>query len=218
MMDMKTKLAQLQVLSGHAISQFDTSDVPDTPQELFGQWLDRAIALDVAEPQVMTLSTIDAEGEPDARMVVLLDVNEQGWHFAASTLSPKGQQLGTTPRAALTFYWPDLAQQVRLRGPVLPLAAEASVADFFRRPERSRAAILAGRQSEVLETPEDLQLALRWQLERLSAEPSLIAPHWVLFALAPKEAEFWQADAGRHFTRLRYRRSGEQWERNLLWP
>ncbi|ERK05791.1 Pyridoxamine 5'-phosphate oxidase [Serratia fonticola AU-P3(3)] len=220
LMDMKTKLAQLQVFSGYAPTPFDTAAAPGTPQELFEQWLDQAIALQVMEPQVMTLSTVDRENMPDARAVVLLDVTTQGWHFAINMRSPKGQQLDHHPYAALTCYWPELAQQIRLRGPVVPLSAEASIADFSRRPVRSRAAILAARQSEILESPRDLETAIQGQLYRLSAEPGLISPYWVLFALAPREVEFWQADSNRHFSRLQYRRDGDdqRWERNLLWP
>lgn len=218
LMDMKTKLAQLQVFSGYAPIQFDTAAAPGTPQELFEQWLDQAIASKVTEPHVMTLSTVDYENTPDARVVVLLDVSSQGWQFAINMRSPKGQQIDHRAYAALTFYWPELAQQIRLRGPVIPMSAEASITDFSRRPERSRAAILAARQSERLESPRDLAAAIQGQLYRLNAEPGLISPHWVLFALVPTEVEFWQADAHRHFTRLRYRRDGQRWERNLLWP
>lgn len=218
LMDMKTKLAQLQVFSGYAPAQFDTTAAPGTPQELFGQWLDQAIALKTMEPHVMTLSTVDRENMPDARAVVLLDVTTQGWHFAINMRSPKGRQIDYHACAALTFYWPKLAQQIRLRGPVIPLSAEDSIADFSRRPERSRAAILAARQSEILESPKDLETAIQGQLFRLNAEPGLISPHWVLFALAPTEVEFWQADTKRHFTRLRYSRDGQRWERSLLWP
>ncbi len=217
-MDMKTKLAQLQVFSGYAPTQLDTANAPNTPQELFEQWLDQAIASRVTEPHVMTLSTVDHENTPDARAVVLLDVSTQGWHFAINMHSPKGQQIEHRAYGALTFYWPELSQQIRLRGPVIPMSAEASIADFSRRSERSRAAILAARQSEKLESPRDLETAIQGQLYRLNAEPDLISPHWVLFALAPTEVEFWQADIHRHFTRLRYRRDGQRWERCLLWP
>ncbi|HGM5492741.1 TPA: pyridoxal 5'-phosphate synthase [Serratia fonticola] len=215
---MKTKLAQLPVFSGYAPVQFDTANAPSTPQALFEQWLDQAIAAKVAEPHVMTLSTVDHENTPDARTVVLLNVTSQGWHFAINMRSPKGQQIDHRAYGALTFYWPELAQQIRLRGPVIPMSTESSIADFSRRPERSRAAILAARQSEVLESPRDLETAIQGQLYRLNAEPDLISPYWALLALAPTDVEFWQADTQRHFTRLRYRRDAQRWERSLLWP
>lgn len=211
------RFKSLPVLTGQ-LSDFDTSAVPLTPQVLFLQWLDEALERGVPEPQVTTLSTVDPDGAPDARSVMLLDVGEQGWHFAANAASPKGRQLARQPQAAMTFYWAGTARQVRLRGEVNPLPREAGLADFRSRPEKSRAAILAARQSEVLEQTADLDQALAHQLVRLQAEPGLTSEHWTMYALKPLDVEFWQSNGQRRFTRLRYRRQGQQWTRQLLWP
>ncbi|MGM9515088.1 pyridoxine/pyridoxamine 5'-phosphate oxidase [Roseateles sp. DB2] len=211
------RLKLLPVLTGR-LSDFDTTAAPDTPQALFMQWLDEALESGVVEPQVTTLSTVDADGAPDARSVMLLDVSEEGWHFAANAASPKGRQLARQPRAAMTFYWPGTARQVRLRGEVRPLARELGLADFRSRPEMSRAAILAARQSEVLEQADDLAQALAQQLARLQEDPELASEHWTLYALKPREVEFWQSNEQRRFTRLCYRLQGQQWTRQQLWP
>lgn len=214
---LSSRLKSLKTLAG-ASGSFDTARAPNTPQALFIEWLDAVLTAGAQEPQVMTLSTVRGDGSPDARSVVLLNVDELGWQFAASAASPKGRQLAERPQAALTFYWPALAMQIRLRGTIERLPDDIGTADFFSRPERSRAAILAGHQSEPLNDPADLQNAIQAQLARISAQPQLASPHWSLYALAPQEAEFWRSDADRRFTRLLYRRSGQQWERCLLWP
>lgn len=207
----------LPVLTG-TLGDFDTQAVPATPQDLFLQWFTDAVARGVNEPQVTTLSTVDPDGAPDARSVMLLDVNEDGWHFAANAVSPKGRQLARQPQAAMTFYWPGTARQVRLRGEVRALPREAGLTDFRSRPDKSRAAILAARQSEVLEQPGDLDVAQAAQLARLQQDPALASEHWTMYALRPLDVEFWQSNAVRRFTRLRYRQQGQQWTRQLLWP
>ncbi len=211
------RFKSLPVLTGQ-LSDFDTSAVPSSPQALFMQWLDDAVELGVAEPHVTTLSTVDPDGAPDARSVVLLDVGEEGWHFAANAASPKGRQLAKQPQAAMTFYWPGIGRQIRLRGEVKAQAREAGLADFRSRPEKSRAAILAARQSEVLEQTGDLDQALAVQLARLQEQPDLASELWTMYALKPLDVEFWQSNGQRRFTRLRYRRQGAQWTRQLLWP
>lgn len=213
----QARLTSIKTLAG-ARQPFDTQAVPDTPQALFADWFDAAVEAKASEPQVMTLSTIDDDGTPDARSVVLLNMDERGWHFAANATSPKGRQLTQRPGAAITFYWPATAQQIRIRGAVQRLPEDACRADFMSRPERSRASILIGRQSEVLNSPDDLRRALDEQLARVAAQPDMASPHWGMYALSPREVEFWQSDAERRFTRLRYRRAGATWERSLLWP
>ena len=120
-----TRLKALKTLA-HAAPHVPAEDWPDTPQAQFERWLDEAVAAGAVEPQVMTLSTVRPDGRPDARSVVLLNVDARGWHFAASTRSPKGRQIENRPFAALTFYWPAIASQVRLSGPVERLPAAPS--------------------------------------------------------------------------------------------
>ncbi|VWB89274.1 pyridoxine/pyridoxamine 5'-phosphate oxidase [Burkholderia metallica] len=212
-----TRLKALKTLA-HAAPHVQAGNWPDTPQAQFEHWFDEAVAAGAVEPQVMTLSTVRPDGRPDARSVVLLNVDARGWHFAASTRSPKGRQIDNRPFAALTFYWPAIASQVRLSGPVERLPAAEGRADFAGRPERSRASILAGRQSERLDDPDDLTRAIDAQLERLAADPALVSDDWHLYALAPDEVEFWRADSARRFARQAYRRAGQHWERCALWP
>jgi pyridoxamine 5'-phosphate oxidase len=198
---------------------FDPSDVPAQPHELFLDWL-REAGEHVLAPHAVTLSTVDPDGAPDARVVILKTADEQGFTVSTSADSPKGVQLAKNRRAALTFFWPGRGRQVRVRGPVGPCDDEVSARDFLDRPLPSRAEAFIGRQSEVLDDPADLADAAGWSRARVEADPALVAPGWTRYLLAPTIVEFWQASHDRLHIRLRYRRgTGEQaWIRERLWP
>ena len=210
-------LRALKVLQG-PFRPFDVEDAPEEPVELFLRWLDIAIASDVPEPHAMTLSTVDADGCPDARVLILKNVDQRGFHFAFSAASRKGRHLNARPQVALTFYWQKLARQVRVRGTIVDLGDEASAADFAARPVASRAAGMLGRQSDVLCDIEELESALVRTLRRVETEPHAVSEHWRAYAVRPDEIEFWQGAASRRHERLRYRREGHGFVRERLWP
>lgn len=129
--DMRTRLRAEPVLRGSA-PELDSS-LPANPVELFRQWFDHAVLASVQEPHAMTVSTVDADGVPDARVLTLKDVNERGWAFASTKSSAKGQQLKAQPYAALTFWWQPLVRCVRVRGKVVEASREDSLADLRAR-------------------------------------------------------------------------------------
>lgn len=196
---------------------FEPSAAPRSPQDLFLDWLTEA-GEHVLAPHAVTLSTVDSDGAPDARVVILKDVDEAGWYVSSSAESPKGVQLAKDPRAALTFFWPGRGRQVRLRGPVTRASAEVSAADFRDRPPASRAEALIGHQSEVLEDVEDFSRAAEEAERRVRENPDLVADGWTRYLVEPETVEFWQARHDRRHVRLRYRRDGETWLRERLWP
>ena len=202
------------------LPDFDPAGAPDDPGGLFAEWLAAARDAGVLDPQVVTLSTVDPQGAPDARVLVLRDVRGGGaeWVFAADADSPKGRQLAGSPAAALTAYWPAQGRQIRVRGPVEPSAPEVSAAEFLTRSPASRAAVLVGHQSEALDSPEAYDRALREVAERLAAAPGTVAPGHTVYLLRAHEVEFWQGHPGRRHVRLRYGRAGGGWSRTLLWP
>ncbi|NSL43067.1 pyridoxal 5'-phosphate synthase [Streptomyces sp. 8P21H-1] len=210
-------LRSLDVFAG-PLPRFSPREAPDSPQELFVEWLTEAVAAGVREPHAMTLSTAGQDGTPSARVLLLKDVGPAGWSFAAHAASPKGRDLAATPAAALTFYWPQQARQVRLRGAVAPGSPELSAQDFLARPLGSRAEALAGMQSRPLDDPGSVSAATEEALARLGHEPDLVVPEWTLYTLAPRSVEFWQGDKQRKHTRLVYLRSAEGWDKQLLWP
>lgn len=210
-------LRSLDVFAGE-LPQFRPEETPGTPQELFTKWLTEAIAAGVREPHAMTLSTAGQDGTPSARVLLLKDVGPAGWSFAAHAASPKGRDLAATPAAALTFYWPQQARQVRLRGAVAPESPELSAQDFLARSLGSRAEALVGMQSHPLDDLKSVLAATEGSLARLEREPDLVAPEWTLYTLAPHSVEFWQGDKQRKHTRLTYLESTDGWDKQLLWP
>ncbi|MFB6724018.1 pyridoxal 5'-phosphate synthase [Kribbella sp. NPDC056345] len=216
MTDLRTRLRAVPTLTGTP-PQFDPAQAPATPHELFVDWLLTAVDQHVPEPLAATVSTVRADGRPNARVLILKDVTEAGWQFASSAASPKGTELAATPYAALTFYWIPLGRQVRVLGRVEPAAPDDSALDFLARPIAARAESLAARQSDVLNDPSEVSQTVAEQTERLQADPGLVAPNWTLYTLQPDEVEFWQADPDRRHLRLRYRLT-DNWTKERLWP
>jgi pyridoxamine 5'-phosphate oxidase len=197
---------------------FDTESVPGEPSALFLAWLHEAIDAGVSEPHAMTLATVDAGGRPDARVLILKDVDADGWQFATAASSAKGTQLAASPHAALSFYWREQGRQVRVRGAVAAAGPSVSAADFLAKPDGSRIAVLVGRQSTVLEDPRELALEVEAASRRLAGDPFAVAEDHTVYVLAPAEVEFWQGDRQRQHIRLRYRRSVNDWTTERLWP
>ncbi|MFE3514673.1 pyridoxal 5'-phosphate synthase [Streptomyces sp. NPDC059166] len=200
------------------LPSFDPSAAPPAPLPLFHAWFAEAVAAGQTEPHTMTLATADADGRPDVRTLMLHDADERGWHFATHATSAKGRQLAARPYAALGFYWPVQGRQVRVRGSVTPAARAESRADLRARSTGALAAALTGSQSEALPSVEDLARASEAAWERARDEPDAEAATWTRYAVDPLEVEFFQGDARRRHVRLRYRRDGDGWVRELLWP
>ncbi|MFJ9946121.1 pyridoxine/pyridoxamine 5'-phosphate oxidase [Streptomyces erythrochromogenes] len=198
---------------------FDTGAAPAEPVALFREWFVHAARAGQQEPHTMSLATVDGEGRPDVRTLMLHDVDVRSWHFASHATSAKGVQLAARPEAALGFYWPSVGRQVRVRGRVTACGPQESRADLAVRSRGALAAALTGRQSEVLGSVEELVRASEAAWERAGSEPDAPAPTWTRYVLAPAEVEFFQGDASRRHTRLRYRRAADgSWVRELLWP
>ena len=201
-----------------ALPSFDTESVPAEPSALFLSWLRAAIEAGVREPHAMTISTVDADGRPDARVLILKDVDASGWQFATAATSAKGAQLAASPAAALSFHWREQGRQVRVRGAVAPADPSVSAADFLAKPDGSRIAGLVGRQSAVLEDPRKLALEVEAATQRLAGDPLAVPAEHTVYVLTPAKVEFWQGDRERQHIRLRYRRAGGGWVTERLWP
>lgn len=216
--DVAALLAGLSSLAGHG-PDFDLDAAPATPGELFEDWFHTAVRTGAPEPHAMTLSTLDDQGLPDARVLILKAFDRSGrWAFASSAASTKGQQLSTHPVAALTFSWPSLARSVRIRGPVAPDTAEASAADFRERSIGARAIALSGRQSATLDDPSRLDQEIAAARRQLDQRPDLIDEAWRRYWLTADSVEFWQGLSDRKHRRLRYVRRDGRWDRRRLRP
>jgi pyridoxamine 5'-phosphate oxidase len=122
----------------------DLDSLPDDPDELFRAWIMSAAALGVPEPHAATLATVDAEGRPDARTLILKDVGPRGWAVAGTRSSAKGAQLAARPAAALTFWWQPIVRAVRVRGSVVEASPEECAADLAARSAAARADVEPG--------------------------------------------------------------------------
>lgn len=189
---------------------FDPEKAAPTPEDQFVAWLDEALAAGVSAPHIVTLSTVEENGWPAARTLILKDVSAAGWQFAG--------QKGVLDNAALTFYWAGQGRQVRVRGPVTAAPTGESAADFLARSPAARAESFAGRQSMPLASADDLDTAVRAARARIDAEPDLVAAAWILYTVHAEQVEFFQAAHDRKHIRLQYLRAGTGWHRRLLWP
>jgi pyridoxamine 5'-phosphate oxidase len=187
------------------------------PVQQFNEWLAEAREAGVPLPEAMTLATADASGRPSARMLLLKGADESGFAFFTGYESRKGRELEENPRAAIVVYWNELGRQVRVEGPVRRLSAEESDAYFETRPPRSRAAAAASRQSEPLDSLEELDA----EAERLLAEHGGEVPRperWGGYLLEPDAIELWQHRDDRLHDRVRFTREGEDWRAERLSP
>jgi pyridoxamine 5'-phosphate oxidase len=189
---------------------------PD-PIEQFREWWQRA-ERDVPLPEAMTLATVDEEGVPDARMVLLKGFGPDGFRFFTNYESAKGVELAASPRGALVIYWRELDRQVRVRGAVERLPAEDSDAYFASRPRDSRIAAAASPQSRAIERVE-----LDRRYDELDAElggAEVARPdYWGGYNLRPDAIEFWQGRESRMHDRFRYTlEAGGGWTIERLAP
>ena len=167
----------------------------------------------------MTLATVDKEGRPSARMVLLKGVDERGFIFFTNYQSRKARELAENPHASLVFYWPELERQVCVAGTVSKVPSAESDAYFRSRPRGSRLAAWASNQSEAV--PNRAKLEERWaEFERKFPEPGVPRPpHWGGYVLAPERVEFWQGRPNRLHDRFVYTRQADQkWNVERLTP
>ena len=185
------------------------------PLAVFREWFEAAREAGVDAPEVMTLATADADGQPSARMVLLKSADERGFTFFTGYESRKGRELAQNPRAALVFYWRPLGRQVRVEGTVRPLPSEESDEYWTTRPPRSRAAAAASRQSEPIAGRDELEA----EFERLLPGDDVPRPErWGGYVLEPDAIELWQHRDDRLHERLRFTRAREGWAEELLSP
>jgi pyridoxamine 5'-phosphate oxidase len=196
---------------------FDPKQVPEYPQELFLEWFQVALENDVHEPHAMTLSTTDELGYPDSRVLILKDIDDEGWYFASSSQSVKGRQIENNPNVALNFYWSLIGRQIRIRGKAIKMDKVLSAKDFLDRGTVARAIALLGKQSSILDEQCDFDEALTKEIINVKQNPQLVYTSWTLYKVVAKEVEFWQADEERKHIRLKYELKGEKWRINLLW-
>ena len=200
----------------------DEPPLPESvdPIALFGEWLEAAKASEPNDPNAMAVATVDDDGLPDVRMVLLKDVDARGFTFYTNTTSAKGRQLAGQPKAALLFHWKSLRRQVRVRGPVEPVSEAEADAYFASRARASQIGAWASDQSSPMQS----RLALEGRIAEYGLKFGLgkvpRPPHWTGYRVIPQAMEFWRDRPFRLHERLVFSRAevGGRWETSRLFP
>ncbi|HKU74902.1 MAG TPA: pyridoxamine 5'-phosphate oxidase [Pyrinomonadaceae bacterium] len=201
-----------------ALEGLDEKTIDRDPIKQFQAWFNDAIAAQLPLPEAMTLATATPDGKPSARMVLLKQVDDEGFVFFTNYNSAKAKQLDANPYAALVFYWSRLDRQVRVEGSVVRTSAQESRDYFKTRPRESQIGAWASAQSEVVSGREALEQRAR-ELEALYCDREIDCPeHWGGYRLRPERIEFWKSRIGRLHDRILYQRASSGWTISRLAP
>ncbi|CAG9190680.1 Pyridoxine/pyridoxamine 5'-phosphate oxidase [Paraburkholderia tropica] len=212
-----TSLADLR--KNYSLGSLDAADVDPDPIRQFQTWFAQALDAKLPEPNAMTVATVDAQGRPAARILLIKGVDERGFVFFTNYESRKGRELGANPHAALLFHWIELERQVRIEGAVEKTSDAESEAYFQSRPLGSRIGAWASEQSAVIESREQLEAREREISAQYGEQPPR-PPHWGGYRVVPTAIEFWQGRPSRLHDRIRYVRdsAADAWRIERLAP
>lgn len=198
----------------------DVDSVPysDDPISLFQTWFREALDLGIEEPSAMALATVDPDGSPDTRMILLKDVDERGFVFYTNLGSAKAQALMHDPRVALCFYWAELGKQVRVRGRANLVSDEEADAYFATRPRLSQISAWASKQSQPMRGYFELETQVAKAALRFGVGKVPRPPFWSGFRVVPERLEFWLQKPFRRHQRILYERVGDSWRKQWLYP
>nr|HAT8714563.1 pyridoxamine 5'-phosphate oxidase [Legionella jordanis] len=192
--------------------------ISPSPFTQFKQWFEEVVPLEKSDPTAMVLSTVDERGLPDSRVVLLKGMEQESFIFYTNYESSKALQLAKTPYAALNFYWPQLARQVRIRGRVKRTSSKQSDSYFSSRPITSQLSSIASAQSRPIASREVLEKAINELIEQYGQKPIVRPKNWGGYVVIPDEFEFWQGRDNRLHDRICYIREKGEWSYCRLAP
>ena len=209
-------LANIRREYGH--DGLDEKEMCASPFLQFEHWFQEACLYEHEDANAMVLSTVDASGFPNARVVLLKGIQEQAFVFYTNYNSQKSAEIGEHPYAALTFYWPKLSRQVRIRGLIKRTSDAISDAYFASRPRLSQLSALVSTQSKILENREVLESEFKDLVAQYENKIIERPSYWGGYALTPQSVEFWQGRDNRLHDRIQYNLQDSGWDICRLFP
>jgi pyridoxamine 5'-phosphate oxidase len=188
------------------------------PFQLFDEWFAEAREAEINDPEAMALATVDAQGQPSVRTVLLKGHGPDGFVFYTNGQSAKGEQLNANPRAGLLFQWKSLRRQVRIDGPVGRVSDAAADAYFATRARDSQLGAWASDQSRPLDSRATFERRFDEMKRRFEGQDVPRPPHWGGYRVIPERIEFWIDRPYRLHERRLFNRDGEGWTEGLLYP
>lgn len=205
-------------MTNMALEGLDEKTIDRDPIKQFQLWFNDAFAAGLPMPEAMTLATATPDGKPSARMVLLKQIDHDGFVFFTNYRSAKAEQLDANPYAALVFYWTKLDRQVRVEGSVVRTSAQESCDYFKTRPRESQIGAWASEQSQAISSRDVLEQRAQ-ELEALYLDREVDCPeYWGGYRLKPERIEFWKSRVGRLHDRILYQRDATGWSITRLAP
>lgn len=203
----------------YKMQSLSEADVAATPKEQFDRWWSDAMKSDILEVNAMTLATVNKEGEPSARIVLLKGYDERGFVFFTNYNSAKGSELAHNSNACLVFFWKELERQVRITGVAEKISNEESIAYFNSRPDGSKIGAWASPQSLAVAGKAWLKETFDYYVERFKHGEIPKPPHWGGYRVKPVKIEFWQGRPSRMHDRILYTKQPDSnWKIERLAP
>lgn len=208
-----------QIRQEYSLHSLDESDVLNNPFSQFKSWFKEAIDSEVAEPNAMTLATVDSSNKPHTRIVLLKGFNEEGFTFFTNQASDKGNEIEANPNVSLCFFWIELQRQVRIDGVAVKVSRAESEDYFKTRPYKSQIGALASNQSEKVSSREYLDTKFKELSSEYPEGSEVPMPeNWGGYKIIPSYFEFWQGRRSRLHDRIVYEFENENWVTKRLSP
>lgn len=215
-MDIKKLIYKNPALSGD-YPDFNIEDAADHPINTFYEWFEHAVEREVSEPSAFVFSTVDASGHPSARIVNLRDMDGEGFIIGSNSESRKGLDMENNKNISMTFYWREVGRQIRIAGKVEIASEEENRSDFIKRNKTSKALSIIAKQSEKLDSMDELDREMESALTLVENDKEAYKT-WTLYKVIPESIEFFQARKDLAHVRLKYEKVNGDWHQSLLWP